>query len=102
MDKVLNYLSLAKKAGKLAAGEFLTEKSIYDKKAFLVIVAEDASDNTKKKFTNRCNHYEVPLVFYRTKEDLGGAIGSQIKASMAVLDEGFTKAIMGILEAVEK
>lgn len=98
MDKVLSYLGLAKKAGKLAAGEFLTEKSIYEKKAFLVIVATDASDNTKKKFSDKCSYRNVPLVFYQTKEELGAATGKAIRASMAVNDEGFAKAILKILD----
>jgi hypothetical protein len=97
MDKVLSYLGLAKKSGKLVTGEFLTENSIYAKKAKLVIVAEDASDNTKKKFTDRCNHHKVTLRFYKTKEELGNATGSALKASLAVLDEGFSKAILNIL-----
>ncbi|MGP1434281.1 MAG: L7Ae/L30e/S12e/Gadd45 family ribosomal protein [Catonella sp.] len=97
MDKVLSYLGLAKKAGKLATGEFLTENAIYAKKTFLVIIAEDASDNTKKKFTDRCTHHKVPIKFYGTKEELGNATGAAIKASMAVLDEGFSKAILNIL-----
>ena len=96
-DKVLSYLGLARKAGKLAVSEFLTENAIYAKTALLVIVAEDASDNTKKKFTDRCNHHKVPLRFYKTKEELGNATGSALKASMAVLDEGFSKAILNIL-----
>ena len=97
MDKVLSYLGLARKAGKLAVGEFLTENAIYSKKAVLVIVAEDASGNTKKKFTDRCNHHKVELRFYKTKAELGNATGSALKASMAVLDEGFAKAILNIL-----
>lgn len=97
MDKVLSYLGLAKKAGKLVAGEFLTEKSIYEKKAFLVIVATDASDNTKKKFADRCNFHKVPIVYYKTKEELGAATGKAIRASMAVTDEGFKNAILKIL-----
>ena len=51
-DKVLSYLGLATKAGKIQSGEFSTEKSVKCGKAALVIVAEDASDNTKKKFKN--------------------------------------------------
>lgn len=97
MDKVLSYLGLAKKAGKLVAGEFLTEKAIYEKKAFLIIVATDASDNTKKKFSDRSAHHKVPLVFYKTKEELGAATGKAIRASMAVTDEGFKNAILKLL-----
>ena len=50
--RLLSYLGLAKRAGKVASGEFQTEEAIRKGKAELVLVAGDASDNTKKKFRN--------------------------------------------------
>ena len=49
-SKALSLVSLATKAGKTASGEFCTEKEVKTGMAELVIVAEDASANTKKKF----------------------------------------------------
>ena len=49
-NKVLSLLGLATKAGKVASGEFSTEKSVKTGKGFLVLVADDASQNTRKKF----------------------------------------------------
>ena len=46
--KVLGSLGLAMKAGDVVSGEFMTEKSVKSGKAFLVIVSEEASDNTRK------------------------------------------------------
>ena len=46
--KVFSYLGLATRAGALASGEFMTEKVVKAGTAKLVIVATDASDNTKK------------------------------------------------------
>ena len=88
-DRVLSLLSLAMKAGKLVSGEFLTEKAVKTGKATLVIAAEDASDNTKKMFTNMCTYYDVPLYFWGKKEDLGAAIGREYRASLALTDAGF-------------
>jgi len=51
-SKALSLVSLATKAGKTASGEFCTEKEVKTGMAELVIVAEDASANTKKKFKN--------------------------------------------------
>ena len=48
--KVLGSLGLAMKAGDVVSGEFMTEKAIREGIARLVIVAKDASGNTKKKF----------------------------------------------------
>lgn len=84
---------MATKAGKTASGEFLTEREVKSGKAALVIVAGDASDNTKKKFKNMCEYYHVPICFYRDKDTLGHAMGKQFRASLAILDEGFAKGI---------
>lgn len=77
----------------MASGEFSTEKAVKEHKAALVIVAEDASDNTKKMFTNMCTYYEVPIYFFGDKNDLGHAIGKEFRASLAVLDKGLAEAI---------
>ena len=60
-NKTLSLIGLATKAGKTVSGEFSTEKSVKTGKGFLVMVAEDASENTKKKFRNMCTFYEVPI-----------------------------------------
>lgn len=97
---VLSLLGLATKSGNIASGEFSTEKAVKSRKAFMVIVAIDASDNTKKMFTNMCTFYEVPIFFLGSKEELGHAMGKQTRASLALLDEGFSKAIMKKLDNI--
>ena len=91
--KVLGTLGLAMKAGKLVSGEFMTERSIKDGEAKLVIIADDASPGTKKNFSDSCKYYHVPIIFICDKETLGGAIGKQMRASLAVTDEGFAESI---------
>ena len=51
-SRVFGLLGLAAKAGKVQSGEFSTEKSVKSGRAYLVIVSEEASENTKKKFRN--------------------------------------------------
>ena len=46
-DRILNLIGLAMKAGKVVSGEFSVEKCIKSGKARLVIIATDASENTK-------------------------------------------------------
>ena len=99
LNKALSMISLATKAGKTASGEFCTEKEIKSGYAALVIVAEDASDNTKKKFKDMCEFYEVPIYFYGDKDTLGHAMGKEFRASLAVTDPGFAKGIMKHLDA---
>lgn len=95
-DRFLSLLGLATKAGKVASGEYMTEKSVKEGKAFLVVVAEDSSDNTKKNFKDMCAFYEIPYKEYGIKESLGKAIGKEFRASCAVLDEGFARSLVGM------
>ena len=99
LNKVCSLIGLAMKAGKVVSGEFATEKEVKTGYAQLVIVAEDASDNTKKKFQNMCEFYEVPIYFYGDKDTLGHAMGKEFRASLAVTDPGFAKGITKHLDA---
>ena len=101
-NKVLSLIGLATKAGKTVSGEFSTEKSVKTGKGLLVIVAEDASENTKKKFRNMCSFYEVPIYFLSDKESLGRAMGKEYRACLAVQDENFAKAMLKELEKMEQ
>lgn len=92
-DKVLSMLGLATRARKTASGEFSVEKAVRGGLAWLVIIPLDASDNTKKKFRNMCEFYQVPIYFYGDKEQIGHAMGKEQRSSVAVLDEGLAKAI---------
>ena len=92
-DKALSFLGLAVRAGKVVRGEFSTEKSIKSHKAKLVIIAEDASDNTRKKFSDKCSFYKVPFLLFGTKDILGHAMGKQYRVCAAVEDRGFAERI---------
>ena len=92
--KVLSYIGLATRARKSVSGEFSVENSVRKGKAKLVVVSEEASENTKKKFRNMCSFYEVPIYFLSDKESLGRAMGKEYRACLAVQDENFAKAIM--------
>ena len=96
--RVLSQLGIAMKAGKLVSGEFMVEKAIKEDKASLVLVTEDASDNTKKHFTDMCNYRNIPILFFGMKEQIGTCIGKQMRASIAITDPGFAK---GIIEKVK-
>lgn len=99
--KVKSLIGLSMKAGKVASGEFATEKAVKTGKACLVIVAAEASENTKKKFHNMCEYYRVPCFDFGGKEELGGAIGKEFRASLAVTDENLASALEKQLNIVE-
>ena len=92
-DKVLSLIGLAMKAGRCTSGEMMTESETKSGRARLVIIASDASENTKKKFRDMCKFYEVPIYIYGDKDTLGHAMGKEFRASLAILDEGFADGI---------
>lgn len=98
-DKVISLLGLAMKGRNLVSGEFQTENAVKDGSAVLVILAEDASDNTKKLFRDKCSFYEVPVCCYGTKETLGRAIGRTLRSSLAVTNEGLAQAIIKAIQS---
>lgn len=94
-DKALSALGMAMRAGKLATGDEIVLKAIRAGKAQLVIIAGDASLNTKKKFQDKCNSYGVSLVEAYDRLSLGRAIGKAERVVIAVVDVQFAKLIAG-------
>jgi ribosomal protein L7Ae-like RNA K-turn-binding protein len=99
---ILSLLGISMKAGKIKAGEFQTEEAVKSQEARLVIIAADASENTKKKFSDKCTFYEVPVFIFGTKEELARAIGKENRSSMAVTDEGLAGSLITKLSNLEK
>ncbi len=91
--KALSFLAIIAKAGKIASGEFSTEEAIKSGKAHLVILAEDASNNTKKHFSDMCTYRKVPYFELGTKDEIGHMIGKEFRASVAVIDAGLADAM---------
>ena len=97
-NRTISMIGIAAKAGKVVSGEFSTEKAIKEVKAYLVIVAKDASDNTKKKFKNSTDFYKVKYVELFDKDELGRCIGKEFRASIAVTDENLANAILKTID----
>ena len=87
-------LGIAAKAGAVASGETAAEHAVRSGKASLVIISEDASDNTRKKFTNLCRYREVPFVVFGAKAALGRAAGKGERSSLAVTDPSLAEALL--------
>lgn len=96
-NKIYSFLGLAAKARGLASGDDTCEKTIKAGKAHLVIVSEDASDNTKKKFTDMCKYKNVEIRIFGEKEAIGRYIGKGIRSIVAITNKDFAKGLMGLL-----
>ncbi len=98
-DRILATLGLAARGRNAVSGGFQVLNAVRDGSAMVVLVAEDASDNTKKLFADKCSFYQVPFHIYGTKETLGHAIGKELRSCVAVTSEGLATNVIKYLEA---
>ncbi len=101
-NKIYSLLGLCQKAGKIVSGEFSVENAVKSGKARLVLISSDASDNTAKKFRDKCEYYGVPQFTFGEKDKLGHAIGKEVRTSIAITDNGFAKTLQKNLELEEQ
>lgn len=93
-NRVYSYISLCAKAGRLVSGNFAVEKAVKSGTAYLVIISCDASKNTKKLFDQKCDYYNIPVIYLGDKELLGKYTGNEMRTSIAVLDRNFAEQII--------
>lgn len=91
-EKVLNLFGLATKAGLLVSGEDIVIDAMRQKKAKIVFLGSDCSENTLDKFKKKCFHYKIELNTMFSSEELSHSIG-RIRMVLAITDLGFYKAI---------
>ena len=103
VDKALNYLSLARKAGKLELGEEPVGAAARAQHARLVIVAQDASDHTwrrAKSFVAGTTQECIRMPY--SKDQLGAAVGRQEVVIGALVDPAMALALLKSLPNPEQ
>ena len=102
-EKLLRFIGLAMKAGKLMLGDVRAVESIRSGKAKLVLISKDASDNTKKKYRNMCEYRNLKLLdIFSDRNEFGQCIGRDFAVVAAVEDDGFAKRIVELAERVDE
>lgn len=98
MTNYLNIVGLCFRAGKCTIGEDAILKSVRNRKAELVLLAQDIGDQTKKKLTDKCTYYQVPFLIVKEDRDtLSQAIGKSQRVAVAILDKGFAEKIQSLV-----
>ncbi len=101
MDKALNYLSLARKAGLAELGEEPVGGAARAGKAYLILVAGDAGDHTwrrAKAFAAGTDQQAVKLPC--TKDEMGMATGRTALAIAAITDVSMALALASSLPQI--
>ncbi len=103
MDKrILSFFGLAQRSGNLITGEDTCEYHIKKGHIRLLIVAQDASENTKKKFKDMCEFRGIQHIVFGERDELSAAIGKSNRAVYAIKDTAFANKIYSlIVESME-
>lgn len=103
MDKALNYLSLARKGGMAELGEEPVGAAARLGKAYVILVAGDASDHTWRRAKSFAAGTEQQCVRLRcTKDEMGFVVGRTSLAIAAITDVQMALALVSALGEPEK
>lgn len=98
MQKLKFALGLAQKAGRLASGDLNIESALRNRKAKLLIIAQDAAESSKHNLYSLAEKYSIPVYEILTKVELGLAIGKSPRNSIAILDKNFVIMVEKYME----
>lgn len=101
MNKIFSMLGLCMKAGKLAYGSDMVEEKVKYNQVSLLIIANDASENTKEKFRRIANQNKLTLHFISTIDELSQKIGKSNKAILGIMDKNFAEKINILFEELK-
>jgi ribosomal protein L7Ae-like RNA K-turn-binding protein len=91
-NKVKNLLGLAFVAKKIVLSDTAL-KCICSNKCSFALIANDASEKSIKKYTDKCKFYNVAYNLDFNTEELSDAIGKYNRKLVAITDIGFSKKI---------
>ena len=103
MDKALNYLALARKGSMAELGEEPVGDMARTGKAYLIMVASDASDHTWRRAKSYAAGTEQQCIRVKfTKDEMGFAVGRTALAIAAITDCALALALVNALGEPEK
>lgn len=100
-DAILNYLGLARKAGKLSVGFAASKEACLKGKARFIAVADDISPKSEKEIRyfsgGKISVERIPYTIFEVSAKIG------IKAGIvAVCDDGFANALVKAVERTKE
>lgn len=87
---------MAAKARRVTSGMSLIVEAVKKGEAKLLLLAKDASEGTKNDVYILAEKNSLEIFEVLNKDALGGIIGKDERAAVAILDEGFAKALKKI------
>lgn len=101
-EKALKLLGLMRRANAIQVGEEGSGAAVHAGKARLLLLAEDASDNARRRAESFVNGRRAQLITLPfSKEELAAGLGVGGGSMAAVTDLGFADALMKLLAGID-
>jgi ribosomal protein L7Ae-like RNA K-turn-binding protein len=97
-ETVYHLLGLARRAGKVESGDAAARSAIARKKAFLLLLADDSAQRTKKAFEELSASAGIPLYSFGSKIELGRSMGRPHRSVVAITERNLARAVVRALE----
>lgn len=94
MDKILNYLGIARRSRHLIWGSDTTIRELQNNKLHLIILATDASLATKDKIIKKAYFYNVPVIEKYSINEICSSTGLKHAVMLGIDDLGLANAII--------
>ncbi len=101
-NKAAGLLGFAQKSGNVVSGEQAVEGAVRRGRVQLLLIATDASANTRKKFSNLASTHGLPVLSLTDMESMGQWIGKARRSVIGVTDTRFAASINRAAVAAER
>lgn len=92
-DKVYRYLGLAKRSGNLVSGYNTCLHAMSKRKIKLIIISEDAAENTKNKFIQQAISNNIEYMVWGLKDKLSHSVGMDNRSVFGITDDNFANVL---------
>ncbi|MBR3057342.1 MAG: ribosomal L7Ae/L30e/S12e/Gadd45 family protein [Clostridiales bacterium] len=97
-ERILSTIGLAYRASLLTSGYDSIELALHQGAVELLIVAEDGSLKQREKLMRIAKEEDAKTRTFGTSEELGNAIGKDVRIAIAILDPGFADKLMKLID----
>lgn len=97
-DKFLQFLGIAKKAGKLLEGYNKCEEAIKKGKLDILILSKEISQNTRDKFIRYCEKDNVVIVDKYSKDELKAQLGLNDINVIGIGDKKMSEKLISLIK----
>ncbi|BAS27536.1 L7Ae/L30e/S12e/Gadd45 family ribosomal protein [Limnochorda pilosa] len=94
LEGALSMLGLARRGGRVVSGDRAVLAACKSGQAQVILLARDASENTRRRFREAAARAGVAVQEVGDKVRFGEALGQSPRAVVAVTHRGFAKAVV--------